>query len=329
MKERLVLCDIAKGICIILVVIGHYHPDNAPDWYSVIHRFIYSFHMPVFLFTSGYIYMATKRDIPYKTFVGKKIKRLVIPYISTSVIIIALKFVSQGFLYVENPVTALSFLEILYKPAAGYFLWFVWVLWWAFLIVPFFNTTRKILLLLVLSIVLYIVPLDLGEYFCLNVFGRMFVFFVIGVLSYEFRELLSRLVPFRFAIVAAFVLSEFFYLFYLDFINAEVLEFITSLLGIYVVYAVSEFIAKRLNPTGLLLQISATSYVIYLFHTTFEGFAKGVMDKIGWLGSCNGDVIFAANALIIIATGIFVPLLLQKHILERFCTTRLLFGLKR
>ena len=301
MKERLLLCDIAKGICIILVVIGHYHPDNAPDWYTIIHRFIYSFHMPFFIFTSGYIYNATKRDIPYKAFVWKKIKRLVIPYISTSVIIVALKFASQRFLYVENQVTALSFLEILYKPAAGYFLWFI---------------------------LLYAMPWDLGEYFCLNIFGRMFVFFVIGILSYEFKEMISKLAPFGLVIVAAFALSEIFYLFYPDFINTAVLEFITSLLGIYVVYVISKFIAKRSSSTSLLLQISATSYVIYLLHTTFEGLAKGVIDKIGWLASCNNDIVFSIDALIIIAMGVFGPFLLQKYILQKFSTTRLLFGLK-
>lgn len=328
MKERLLLCDIAKGICIILVVIGHYHPDNAPDWYTIIHRFIYSFHMPFFIFTSGYIYNATKRDIPYKAFVWKKIKRLVIPYISTSVIIVALKFASQRFLYVENQVTALSFLEILYKPAAGYFLWFIWVLWWAFLIVPFFKTTKAKLLLFVLSLLLYAMPWDLGEYLCLNMFGRMFVFFVIGILSYEFKEMISKLAPFGLVIVAAFALSEIFYLFYPDFINTAVLEFITSLLGIYVVYVISKFIAKRSSSTSLLLQISATSYVIYLLHTTFEGLAKGVIDKIGWLASCNNDIVFSIDALIIIAMGVFGPFLLQKYILQKFSTTRLLFGLK-
>lgn len=52
--QRLVFLDIAKAICIILVVIGHYHPDNSPEWYNVIWKFIYSFHMPLFMFASGY-----------------------------------------------------------------------------------------------------------------------------------------------------------------------------------------------------------------------------------------------------------------------------------
>lgn len=31
--QRLISFDIAKAICIILVVIGHYIPDSSPSWY--------------------------------------------------------------------------------------------------------------------------------------------------------------------------------------------------------------------------------------------------------------------------------------------------------
>lgn len=104
-------------------------------------------------------------------------------------------------------------------------------------------------------------------------------------------------------------------------------KFVTSILGIYAVYVVSKFIMNRYRPV-LLLQTSAASYVIYLFHTTFEGLAKGVINKIGWTNLCNMDIVFTINAAIIIAAGIIIPVLLQKHVLERFNTTKFLFGLK-
>ncbi|MFI3318918.1 MAG: acyltransferase family protein [Rikenellaceae bacterium] len=65
--------DIAKAICIILVVIGHYQPSNSPQWYLAIVNIIYSFHMPLFMFASGYVYMMTKRDDEsYLGFIKKK-----------------------------------------------------------------------------------------------------------------------------------------------------------------------------------------------------------------------------------------------------------------
>lgn len=59
MMNRLISIDIAKALCIILVVVGHYNPGSAPEWYHIIIRFIYTFHMPLFLFASGYIYATT------------------------------------------------------------------------------------------------------------------------------------------------------------------------------------------------------------------------------------------------------------------------------
>lgn len=57
-KVRDISFDIAKGIGIILVVIGHYVPDDAPLWYTGLVRFIYYFHMPLFFIIAGYFTIA-------------------------------------------------------------------------------------------------------------------------------------------------------------------------------------------------------------------------------------------------------------------------------
>lgn len=61
--------------------------------------------MPLFMFASGYVYIATKKDIGYGSFLIKKIKRLMIPYITTSIMVISIKMLMQGGLSVEDPVT--------------------------------------------------------------------------------------------------------------------------------------------------------------------------------------------------------------------------------
>lgn len=95
--NRLVHFDIAKAICIIMVVIGHYVPDNMPDWYVVVHDWIYTFHMPLFMFASGYLYLILKKEENYSTFLFKKVKRLMIPYFVVSVIIITIKLLTESF----------------------------------------------------------------------------------------------------------------------------------------------------------------------------------------------------------------------------------------
>ena len=133
--ERSATADIAKTIGIILVVIGHYNPADAPEWYHLANRFIYAFHMPLFMFASGYIYAMTgnSQNKGGGNFILKKFNRLMIPYFSTSVVIISIKLLTQQGMSVENPVTAASYIKMFYLPEAGYFLWFIWALWLIFL----------------------------------------------------------------------------------------------------------------------------------------------------------------------------------------------------
>ena len=154
-KKRILYIDFIRAIAIILVVIGHYYPDNHPMWYGEMRSVIYGFHMPLFMFASGYVYAATIRKEPYLAFVVRKVKRLMVPYLVVSVIIITIKMLTQGNAYVESPVTAMSYVRVFYLPEAGYFTWFIWALWWIFVIVPFFNDKRKRMILLICAIVLH------------------------------------------------------------------------------------------------------------------------------------------------------------------------------
>lgn len=55
MKGRFELIDFAKGLAIILMVIGHATLEGGPVT-RYLHVFIYTFHMPFFLIISGYSY---------------------------------------------------------------------------------------------------------------------------------------------------------------------------------------------------------------------------------------------------------------------------------
>ena len=65
--------DIAKGICIISIVIGHVYHN------SFIRTYALSFDVPMFFFLSGLCYRKPDDSIEY--FINK-IKRVVVPYFS-------------------------------------------------------------------------------------------------------------------------------------------------------------------------------------------------------------------------------------------------------
>lgn len=69
--------DIAKGIGIILVVLGH-----CPSVYNPLKQWIYSFHMPLFFFVGGMVWNKSsheKMGFFSHDFIIRKIKRLLIP----------------------------------------------------------------------------------------------------------------------------------------------------------------------------------------------------------------------------------------------------------
>lgn len=209
MANRIVYLDIAKAICIILVVIGHYSPDGCPEWWMAVHDFIYTFHMPLFMFASGFVYIATKRDgEKYRHFIMKKVKRLMIPYFVVSAIVIGIKLLTESHMYVENPKTVMSFIKMFYYPEAGFFLWFIWALWWMFVIVPFFKTRRQRFTLFAISILLHYVPFATTDIFCVAQFKNMLIFFMLGVMVYDWKDSLYAFdrVP-KVAYIAAFAID--------------------------------------------------------------------------------------------------------------------------
>lgn len=72
MKKRLEWLDIAKGIGILLVILGH-----CLDLSRTPCQVIFTFHMPLFLILSGYVY--TDRD-PLPVLLRKKARSLLVPF---------------------------------------------------------------------------------------------------------------------------------------------------------------------------------------------------------------------------------------------------------
>lgn len=82
-KQHYTEISIAKGILIILMVIGHSGTNTLAG------DFIYDFHMPCFFLISGFLFKEEYLD-NIGTFVGKKIKGLYIPFVKYSLVFLIL-----------------------------------------------------------------------------------------------------------------------------------------------------------------------------------------------------------------------------------------------
>lgn len=79
---------------------------------------------------------------------------------------------------------------------------------------------------------------------------------------------------------------------------------------------------------GLLMKVSGLSYIIYLFHTTFEGFAKAVVHKIPIFADTSNELLFVVNVAVVVACGVITPVILHRYVLSRYSITKVLFGMK-
>ncbi|CUN34186.1 acyltransferase family protein [Collinsella aerofaciens] len=91
-SKRLDWIDIAKGIAIILVIVGHTVPNPSP-----LRHAIFSFHMPVFFILAGY----TFRPKPWCELLSGSVSRLLVPYV-----VLALAWQVPTFLMSGAPLTS-------------------------------------------------------------------------------------------------------------------------------------------------------------------------------------------------------------------------------
>lgn len=171
---------------ILLVVLGHSGEDI-----PYLSKWIYSFHMPLFMFISGYLLSLTNNQkinqIEMKTFIIRKVKRLLIPYFVISSLAYVPKYILgkfamrpvelnletylKGFLYPwNNPIIFFWFLPTL----------FIIMLITVFLI-KFYN--KKIWVILVLSFLISILSNKYLKIQLLNISGVLnyLFFFILGI----------------------------------------------------------------------------------------------------------------------------------------------------
>lgn len=182
---------------IILVVIGHSgftSPDIA-NRLSIFHQWIYTFHMPLFFFISGYLYSLTNRSfqqIDNGRFIAKKFNRLLIPYFVLGVVIFIIKYVFANLSTADRIFSIDSFLYMFIAPQAPNstmgFLWYLITLFVIFLIVRAISWMRlnlksniNCLFIIALS---WIAELFLPRITFLNISGVLWYlpFFICGIL---------------------------------------------------------------------------------------------------------------------------------------------------
>lgn len=328
-KDPLEWMLIAKGIGIILVVVGHFHPEISPAYWSVINEVIYSFHMPLFFILSGYLYSHGKYS--YSDLIRTKTKRLLYPFISIAVVFFLIKYMVGRILILEHPVDINSIYSLLLDPVNSYMplLWFVYALFFIFAIYPLLRLILKNTYILLFLLAINVI---LGSDFL--VIGKALAnmpFFVVGVFFRENGELSKMTIRADWFYV--FVPLAIFFLAYLMtrlltnfvFVHGYIWQFFIGVVGslfvINISHAISTFFDKKIK--SMLLQIGYYSMTIYLFHTLFVSTVRmGFIQLIK-----NEQIPFELIAFVAITSGVVFPLVLEKKVLRKYWViNKFIFG---
>lgn len=334
-------------IGIILIVIGHKGGISLfSEWFP-----FYSFHLPLFIFISGYFFKNNK----FKTFVIKKIKKLLIPYFLWSVFYIILSNILQHYdvIYYSAKINFHSlFIEPWITGSQGGLnlaSWFVPALFLVQIIYFIINLLFKkikinneyiktiiLLLISLLGIKFAIEGKNFSYYIPLTRTMMYLFFFQFGVLykkNLESNDKLNSYIYF----IALFII-QFIILYYtngisyvnvsMNFVNNSIfLPIITSLTGILLWLRIAKLITPLLKQSQIAIYIGNNTWTIMMHHQFY--FFLFNLFFLFLSNSLVGNVEFKSNAwyayipsgkyqfsLFAVIFGIFMPIVV-KYLYER------------
>ena len=300
-KENINSYTILRVILTLLVIIGHcaYYSINSKyggiDFEnemmlnnindSFFHRIIfiislliYSFHMPMFFSLSGALF-EYKHDSNQKTLLLNKAKRLLIPFIVvTLVIVIPLKYIS-GY-WNDNLIHNIFIGQFLIQ--GNTHLWFLPTLFLEFVIFSYVNKYEKInknisFLLIIIGILGIIIQNKIPIIIIANVLKYM-LWFYIGMLFERNRKAINDRFNFKNFIIFSSLWFILFVLAHLVPKNIAYFSIFESLLsipitlfGMIFTYSLCNIISKtKLMNSKIIKLINKHSYSIYLYSDAYN-----------------------------------------------------------
>lgn len=187
---------ILQGWAMLWVVIGHspLSLSNMPLLVEHLFNIAYSFHMPLFILVSGYLFQLTRLNINqldgwggYWNIMRDKLQRLGIPFIVFTIVALAVKVMFPGDVSRQTSLSFHEFFMAIINPFDGpnNEMWFVGMLLWFFAFTPLWHWScqkkETEWLLLTLLILLHLFHPN-ENLFCIRQICTEAVFFYSGIL---------------------------------------------------------------------------------------------------------------------------------------------------
>lgn len=231
--------DIVKGIAILCVISAHCINDEMviPQ---TLYYFLHVFSMPLFMLASGFLFSMKDK---WKSFLEKKVKRLVIPYFSFGILTIAIRYAGSAYSRTGEINLLSSFCGLL----QGDYYWFLYALF-IFMIVCKILKYRCLLILL--AVCSFFVPYIYTEYNTSFIIERLIVYpfyFIIGIEFKRYYGSIKVLLLKKLTFILTISTITFVLLISPTFLKYNHSLHFNQLLGCFVCWLWAIYISERLN----------------------------------------------------------------------------------
>lgn len=319
--------NIARGIAVILVLLGHSFPDAQTGFAYIgawwVFDFLYAFHMGLFFMLSGFVSSANlyAGDVDIKKEVVKKCKRLLVPYAVYSVITLVLKLFMNE--YANNPFAISDVWKIVLGKNPNGGLWYLWTLFMISVLMLFVSRIigsrtqkSKTWILMLLGVVAYVAWKILPSSYYSNIL-KYLLFYNIGAVLFIYYEKIKKKFFNGWVSVAALLVV---FLWECAYWNLKTEYIVTALLGSYAILTFSIMISQHCESKVFQFMNFAGDYSYDIYMISY--FVQVPIRVVCW-GILQ--LPYGIDFLLMFVCGFWVPCLTSKYIIRKVPIFRKLF----
>ena len=310
-KKRIEWLAVLQGFSMLLVVIGHVTLTNkindpTTPIATEIQRVIYTFHMPLFVFISGWLFYYTciRKKKSYRDMLMSKAKRLLAPFFLFTIVTMVLKIAFPQFMHraVDTKEIIDTFIWLRSNPLKE--MWFIIVLFELMLLYPIYKLITKNATSAVVGLLCFVF---------LNIIAPPISYFYLGKVAYMSPFFMGGILCCRFGWQKYIGKYWFFIIIAMMFVVCNMLRLLPKAMNAETAMVGTLFSMSVCLILGRYLPQLFSSFRDY----TFQIFLIGIFFQmaIRWIyARIDNELLFVPMWLLSVVIGVYVPVFIAKMI---------------
>jgi len=288
---------------------------------NLLFKFIYAFHMPLFIFISGY--MAYKQSPIKSVFLYNKFISLILPFLVWGLVKVI----------VFNPGSMpISFIKIIIYPDNG--LWFLWSLFWINILFYISSKCSKnigaFMFLLLLLCVIFIFFFQLDNKFGIKQTILLFPYFILGFTLKKYPFLKKKVLAYKHVYLLIFLLAIYFWkrvdpiLVYQNYLLTNIftlgVKTFISMVGVIAFFSISEQFNKNIS---FVQEIGKSTIGIYAIHFFILNYFVFLFKQV------NSIILFYFLIILVSFSVLFVSYGITKILVSNKFSSIIFLGIRK